>query len=288
MHVLFLVTQWWQEKRGLQPILPLRIFKNVNNLSALGVCAADALVFNSVAYFLPLYFQVVLDRSPSTSGIYMLAIAVPLAIISFGSGYVIDRTGRYIEVLQAGLLLMTIGVGLQISFKVPQETGGIIAILFLVGVGFGPNFGAPLIALQTRIDKADIATGTATFGFVRMVSGAFGVAIGQVVVQLLMIPHLEDFIAVGIAQDVADQLAHGETISLAQNVTSLPTAQKLVVKEGMMSALRGTWVFYTGVSALGLMVSFGIKRDKLQREARCESGVVQSEAQQRIEGPCHV
>jgi hypothetical protein len=42
--------------------------------------------------------------------------------------------------------------------------------------------------------------------------------------------------------------------------------EKLVAKTGLTSALRGTWVFFTVVSALGLLVSFGIKRKKLQRE----------------------
>jgi hypothetical protein len=288
MHVLFPLTQWWQEKKGVQPVFPLRIFKDVSNLSALGVCAADALVFNSVAYFLPLYFQMVLGQSPSASGIFMLAIAVPLATISFASGYLINRTGRYVEVLQGGLFLMTLGVGLLISLKTSQETGKIIAILLIVGIGFGPNFGAPLIALQTRIDKSDIATGTAAFGFVRMIFGAFGVVIGQVVVQLLMTPHFENFVNVGIAQDVAGKLARGEAISLARKIASMPVAQKLVVRGAMMGALKGTWIFYTVVSALGLVGSFGIERAKLQRDAECEAGDMTSSEPRRINAPCHV
>jgi hypothetical protein len=261
--VLFPITQWWNEKCGGSPIMPLRIFRDISNLSALGVCACDALVFNSVAYFLPLYFQLVLASSPSTSGVYMLAVAIPLAIVSFLGGWIIDKTGRYLEVLQAGLLLMTVGVGLFVMFPTSLDLGMIIGFLVIIGIGFGPNFSTPLIALQTRIREADMAVGTSAFGFVRMVSGAIGVVVGQVVFQLLMKPHYEAFRDAGLSIEFADMLAGGEAISQASRIALLSEAQKTVVRGGMNEALRGTWIFFTVVSALGLCVSFGIARKKL-------------------------
>jgi Na+/melibiose symporter-like transporter len=269
LHVIFPITQWWQDRRGRSPVLPLRIFKDLSNLSALSVCACDSLAFNSVAYFLPLYFQIVLGQSPSLSGAYMLAIAVPLASISFASGYLIEKTGRFLEVLQAGLLLMTIGIGLLISLSTSNDTGKIIAFLIIIGLGFGPNFGAPLIALQTRIQESDIATGTAAFGFVRMISGAIGVVLGQVIFQFLITPHFHNFIEAGISHDLARELVRGKAISLTQNIAALPQNQKLAARDGLASALKGIWICYTIVSGLGLLVSFGIKRKKLQHETSC-------------------
>lgn len=262
-YLLFPFTQWSVERRGGSPIMPLRIFKDISNLSALGVCACDALVFNSVAYFLPLYFQIVLAKSPSTAGLYMLAVAIPLALVSFASGFVIEKTGRYLEVLQAGLAVMTIGVGLLIDFNTHTDFGKIIAFLVVIGVGFGPNFHAPMIALQKRIQEADIATGIGAFGFVRMVSGAIGVVVGQVVFQALMRPHLSDFLHVGISRDFAERLAGGNAISEAPTVTRLPSVQRETVREGMTDALRATWITYTVVSAVGLLISFGIHKGKL-------------------------
>jgi hypothetical protein len=279
LHIVFPVTQWWQDKRGRSPILPLRIFNDISNLGALGVCACDALAFNSVAYFLPLYFQLVRGESPSVSGLYMLAVALPLATVSFASGYVIDRTGRFLEVLQAGLLLMTVGVGLLISLQATHNIGKIIVILCVIGLGFGPNFGAPLIALQTRIRETDIATGTAAFGFVRMIFGAIGVVIGQVIFQLLLTPKFGNFVEAGVTQDVAYQLTRGEAISQARTVAALPDHQRLVARAGITRALRGTWIFYTVMSALGLVVSVGIKRKKLQREGRLEPGAGETAAE---------
>ncbi|KAL5115830.1 hypothetical protein ACEQ8H_006325 [Pleosporales sp. CAS-2024a] len=266
LSLAFPATQYWQESQGREPVLPLRIFKDMSNLSALGVCACDALAFNSVAYFLPLYFQVVLGRSPSTSGLIMLAVAIPLAIVSFGSGYMIERSGRFLEVLQAGLLLMTVGVGLLTSLRVSDDVGKNIAILVVLGLGFGPNFGAPLIALQTRVSQSDIAVGTAAFGFVRMIFGAVGVVAGQIVFQLLITPQLDHFVEAGMPLDVANRLARNEAVSLRKTIAGLPQDQRLVARTGLTKALTGTWILYTVVSGSGLLISFGIKRTKLERQ----------------------
>lgn len=196
----------------------------------------------------------------------MLAVAIPLAVCSFVGGWVIERTGRYLEVLQLGLALMTVGVGLFIAFENTLQLVKIIMFLIVIGIGFGPNFNAPLIALQTRIGEVDMAAGTSAFGFVRMVSGAIGVVVGQVVFQSLMRSRLAEFIDAGLARDFAEALTGGEAVSQGQQVALLGDTQRDVVRAGMMNALRGVWIFYTVVSALGLIVSFGIYRGRLSRE----------------------
>jgi MFS family permease len=269
-YIGFPFSQRWVAQHGGSPIMPLCIFKDISNLSALAVCACDTLVFTSVAYFLPLYFQIVLGRSAEITGTYMTAVAIPLALVSFASGHIIEKTGRFLEVLQAGLFVMTLGVGLLISLDTTPNLGTIIGFLIIIGLGFGPNFGAPLIALQTRIQESDMAAGTAAFGFVRTISGAIGLVIGQVVFQLLMAPHFKKIVDSGIAEDIALRLTGGEAISQSVAITGATESQKSVVRHGFVSALRGTWILYTVVGAIGLLVSFGIKRTKLIRESTIE------------------
>jgi hypothetical protein len=66
----------------------------------------------------------------------MLAIAIPLAIISFVSGHVIEKTGRFLEPLQMGLLIMTLGVGLLVSLSTSPDLEIIIVVLIVIGLGF--------------------------------------------------------------------------------------------------------------------------------------------------------
>jgi len=262
-YVFFFLTQW---KLSPAPIMPLRIFSDTSNLSALGVCACDALLFNAIAFFLPLYFQIVLSASPLESGVWMLSLAIPLAIVSLGAGYIMNKTGRYLEVLRIGLALMTVGTGLLISFSPDRNWGKIIGFLVVLGIGFGPNFHAPLIALQTRVRDEDLASGTATFGFVRMVSGAIGVVLGQVVFQGQMRAYFDDFLEIGIRGSLASELAGGDAIAVAEEVAGLPAMQRDFVVGSMTKALRGTWILYTVVGAVGLAVSFGIIKEKLTRD----------------------
>ncbi|KAH0008378.1 DNA repair protein RAD50, partial [Aureobasidium melanogenum] len=59
----------------------------------------------------------------------------------------------------------------------------LIIFQIIAGIGIGPNFQAPLIALQTGVQPRDIATATATFGFVRQIFTSISVVIGQTVYQ---------------------------------------------------------------------------------------------------------
>ena len=65
----------------------------------------------------------------------MLAIAIPLAIISFVSGHVIEKTGRFLEPLQMGLFIMTLGVGLLISLGTSPNLEIIIVVLIVISLG---------------------------------------------------------------------------------------------------------------------------------------------------------
>jgi EmrB/QacA subfamily drug resistance transporter len=265
-YLLFPVTQWYEDTRGGSPIMPLRIFRDRSNLSALAVCAFDALIFNSIAYFVPLYFQIVAAKGPLTTGVLMLALAVPLTIVSFTSGFVIEKTGRFMDWLQSGLVVSMAGIAAMASLTPSSSLAKSIGFLIVMGAGFGPVFHAPLIALQTRITEKDMAVGTATFGFVRMLFGAVGLVIGQVIFQALMSPQLSAILAAGVNPELAHQLAGGEAVSLMSAVAQLDSAQKAVVRSGFMSALRGAFICYAVVAALGVAASLGIKRVTLKRD----------------------
>ena len=257
-----------QFKVSPSPIMPFRIFGQSHLLCTLAVCFLDAFVFNSVAYFMPLYFQVVLGASPLHSGLWMLALAIPLAIISAAAGFLMHKTGHYIELLRGGVFLMTVGLGLCISFPSYISWPRIIAFLFVIGIGFGPNFHAPLIALQTRLQPKDIAAGTATFGFIRMLAGACGVVLGQVIFQGQMQGHLGQLLAGGVPGNEAEQLAKGAAIIVGRsNATDGGGASwEPIARHAKAESFSRMWILYTIASALALLVSFGITRTKLTHE----------------------
>lgn len=80
-----------------------------------------------------------------------------------------------------------------------------------------------------------------------------------------MAAYPKEIVDSGVTKDIASKFTGGEAISYSVIITELTESQAHVVRHEFMSALRGMWIFYTTVGAVGLLVSFGIKRTKLHR-----------------------
>jgi hypothetical protein len=106
---------------------------------------------------LPLYFQAVLGYSPIMSGVLLLAMVLPLSFASMTSGIMIRKKGNYLIPIWFGLFFQTLGFGLFIDLNANPGLAKIIIFQILAGIGTGPNFQAPLIALQTQTPPRDIA-----------------------------------------------------------------------------------------------------------------------------------
>jgi len=269
---LFCVFVYSQFKLSPFPILPFRIFSHRSTLSALAVTFFDAFVFNSVAYFLPIYYQTVLETSPIRSGVLMLPMALPLSAISVSAGWIMERTGRYVELLRGGLLLMTLAIGLLITLPSYLNLAMLVPFLILLGIGFGPNFHAPLLALQAKLQPEDVAAGTATFGFVRMLSGALGIVICQVVYQStvkLMIRN-DPYWEANIPVFNIKPLLTGSTVSAA-DISNMDDHSHQVLQKLLTMAISRVWILLCCVSFLGLVVSMGVERKRLDKEGPDQS-----------------
>jgi EmrB/QacA subfamily drug resistance transporter len=133
------------------PLMPLDLFSKRSNMAALGVCFFHAFVFISGSYFLPLYFQAVLGATPILSGVYLLPTALSLSFLSAFTGVFIKKTGQYLPCIWFGFIFMTLGFGLFIDLGLNSSWAKIIIYQIIAGIGVGPNFQSPLIALQSLV-----------------------------------------------------------------------------------------------------------------------------------------
>lgn len=145
---LFFLNEW---RVAPYPLMPLDLFSKRSNLAALGVCFFHSFVFISGNYFLPLYFQAVLGATPILSGVYLLPTALALSSLSMCTGIFIKKTGQYLPMIYFGMCMMTLGFGLFIDFDVNSSWAKIIVYQIVAGIGVGPNFQSPLIALQSLV-----------------------------------------------------------------------------------------------------------------------------------------
>ena len=102
----FIAAEW----RAVEPILPLKLFRNRNFAisSSVGLIVGLSL-FGSVTY-LPIYLQVVKGETPTASGLQLMPMMLGMLVTSVLSGRIISQWGHYKPFPIAGTAIMTLGL----------------------------------------------------------------------------------------------------------------------------------------------------------------------------------
>lgn len=283
----------WEASLAKYPLMPTHILKHIPNLAALGVCFIQSYVFIASAYYLPLYFQAVLGASPILSGVYLLPTAISLSVASIGTGIYMRKTGQYLAPMYIGFILQTLGYGLFIDLGSMANWAEIIIFQIIGGLGVGPNFQAPMVALQSFISPRDVATATSAFAFTRNVAGAISVVIGQVVFQNQM-NKLQGLLIAAVGPELAEKLGGAAAGANTEFVRNLPSAQRDVVHSVFAQSMKYVWIMYTAFSAVSLIICLfmgkktlsqehketvtGLEAEKEAREERLREGREKSDA----------
>ncbi|KAI1657721.1 MFS general substrate transporter [Daldinia decipiens] len=259
---LFVAVEKWYAK---YPVIPLRLFQFGKNISTFGVCLLHGVVFISGSYYLPLYFQAVLGASSLLSGVYLLPYVLSLSFMSIGSGLFMKKTGKYLPAIIFGMFFMTLGYGLFIDLGAQANWAKIIIFQIIAGIGVGPNFQSPLIALQTTVEPRDIAAVTSTFGFVRQLSTSISVVIGGVVFQNGMEKQYPTLLA-QLGPELAKQLSGGSAGGNVGLVASLPGIQGEIARGAYWNSLREMYIMYAAFAGVGLLISPFISQRQLSTQ----------------------
>ena len=177
---------------------------------------------------------------------------------------------------------MTLGYGLYIALPAGHTWSRIITFQIIAGIGVGPNFQAPLLALQTHVAPRDIATATATFAFFRNFSSAISVVIGGVIFQNGMKSRQPALIA-ATNQQIGHELGGGGAGAAAAVVKALPESGRHAVRAVYVASLRDMWIFYVCIAATGLVVSLFIKKTTLTKTHEVTKTGLAVEEANRIE-----
>ncbi|TGO47499.1 hypothetical protein BOTNAR_0522g00020 [Botryotinia narcissicola] len=160
-----------------RPTTPLRLFSRRTSSLAFLLTFLHGILLYLASYFLPVYFQAVLKDSLQESGIHTLAAAIPMVPFGIFGGFWIAKVGHYRLNQILGFALATIAIG---SFSILDQNSStavwaILQIVFAAGAGIVLT--ATLPAIQAPLPKSDVATATATWGFIHSLGFVCGVAI---------------------------------------------------------------------------------------------------------------
>ncbi|MFF7636458.1 MDR family MFS transporter [Kitasatospora sp. NPDC008050] len=172
---LVLFVAW--QRRAVEPVLPLRIFADGNvRLVCVMVFAAGAVMFGTTLY-LPLFQQSVQGASATNSGLLLLPMMVPIALVSNVAGKVMSRTGRYriFPILGAGFLTLSTGLLATMGTGTPRAVTGLY--LALAGIGLGFLLQITTTIAQNSVEPRDLGVVSAGTQLFRTVGGSLGVAL---------------------------------------------------------------------------------------------------------------
>ncbi|KAK6212799.1 hypothetical protein LQW54_004888 [Pestalotiopsis sp. IQ-011] len=261
---LFLFTE---HRLAKYPLMPLGVFKSISNNAVFILVFSHGMVLIGIEYYMPLYLQSVHQASPIRSGVLLLPLIIVQAAVEIIAGWLIHRTGRYIEFMWAGAVLMTLGTGLYIFFGADTSTA-IVVGLEIVGA-FGPAllFQAPMVAIQNTVSQNDTAAATASLLFLRSIAMSLSVVIGGVVFQNSMDDRHASLVAAGLSESVLEALSGSQA---AANVHITQTiedpAQHHAVLEAFAWSTRNMFIFYTALSATTVVASVFVKHRNLNTE----------------------
>lgn len=268
----------FSEKRlAKYPLIPLSMFKNWSNNATFLVAFAHSMVSIAAEYYLPLYFQSVKQASPLRSGILILPMMVTEAAVDIMVGVVIHQTGRYRDIIWAGVTLMTLGTGLYISFRTDTSVSKIIGFEIIGGIGTALLFQAPTIAIQNTVSQADTSTATATLGLTRNLAASLSIVLGGVVFQNSMAARQSSLAVAGLSDSVLEALSGDQAAANVEIIKSIQdAAQRQVVQDAFAWSLRNMFMMYTCAAAVGMLASAFIKQRHLSTEhTETKTGVQQ-------------
>jgi EmrB/QacA subfamily drug resistance transporter len=193
--VVLLVAFVLVERRAVEPVMPLRLFRNrvFSVSSAVGFVVGFAM-FGAITY-LPQYAQVVKGASPTDSGLQLLPLMAGLLLTSIGSGLLISRWGRYKVFPIFGTAVMTVGMYLLSKLGVGTSTAASTLSMFVLGVGIGAVMQVLVIAVQNVVDYRDLGVATSGATFFRSIGGSFGTAVFGAVFANQLIGNLRHYLA---------------------------------------------------------------------------------------------
>jgi EmrB/QacA subfamily drug resistance transporter len=254
------------ERRAVEPILPLRLFRNPIFSVSNGVGLLVGVAMFGAISFLPLFLQVVGGASATDSGLLLVPLMLGLLGASIVAGQIVTRTGRYRILPITGTAFSVVGMFLLSTMdpSTTRVTSGLY--MAVLGIGLGLTMQVLVLATQNSVRVADLGVATSTVNFFRSVGGSVGVALYGALFNSRLTSELA-----GSAVAVPDPVT-------PQAIAGLPAAEKATVVAGFADAL--TTVFFVGVpiAAAAFLLSLLLKEIPL----RSSSGNARALAERHV------
>ncbi|KAJ8119220.1 hypothetical protein ONZ43_g3789 [Nemania bipapillata] len=242
--VVFILFVGWIIFRGDKGLIPPRIF-TVNRNPAL-ICTAAFFVngpFQTIIYWLPIWFQGVLGTSPTQSGVNFFPTVVADVLAAFIGSALASQIGWWNPFVILGPVTVSIGSGLLTTLYPGISDGHWIGYQILGGIGYSLSSNLSHLAMQASLPQDLVPLGASTLLSIISTSCAIFVSVGQTVFQ----QQLKNNLGSVIPQDTVTKIIDSGVTDLSSLVDAdqLPT----VINKYSLSV---TQVWYIPAAAPGI------------------------------------
>ena len=248
------------ERRAVQPIVPLRMFRNRNfTLTTIAGLLLAVPMFGVITY-MPSYLQMITNLSAMKSGFLLIPANIGMILTTAITGVLASKTGRYKWMPIVSCLVTAVGLLLlsSLALDTPLWAIGIYMLIFGAGIGIGAEI-IVLIA-QNAFSIAEVSTATAANNFFRELGAAFGSA----VVGTLFTSRLLNLMTAKMTLVSGSSAAILQRNSLTPAIAhSLPGAIKSVVVNSYNEALTPVFLYLLPLMLIGAALSMFIEEKPL-------------------------
>jgi EmrB/QacA subfamily drug resistance transporter len=176
LATLLLAAFLWQQRRAIEPIIPLVLF---GDRTVTISCAVLFIVFFqlvALTVLIPLRLQMVAGSDVDSAAFQLVPLSLGVPLGAYTSGRIVSYVGRYKPLLLAGSALAPIAV-LMLAFIDPHATLPSILCMTLAGFSFGLQLPASMVAVQNAVPSRHLGIATAVTAAFRSLGSAIGVAV---------------------------------------------------------------------------------------------------------------
>jgi EmrB/QacA subfamily drug resistance transporter len=159
-----------------EPLIPLAILGG--RVTGAITCAAFFSIgtIMGVTIFTPLYCQLVLGISASSSSVALIAFMGGAVIGSLLTGRLLVRLTRYMRVPIAGLIVALLALGILAAETGALSLATFTVLLGVLGAALGPMYPTSTIVMQNAVKTHQLGIATGALNFFRLLGGAVIVA----------------------------------------------------------------------------------------------------------------
>ena len=260
LGLLLLVAAVAVEMRAVEPVIPLRLFRDrTTSLATFASVMIGIAMFGSTVY-LQQYFQIAHGMSPTHAGLMSVAMVGGLFVSSIGTGRIITRTGRWKRYLVGGMVLVILGLG---HLGTIDEKTGLLQIgvyMAVLGVGLGATMQNLVLAVQNNAAQRDMGAASSVVAFFRSMGGSIGVsALGAVLAH-----HVSDDVTRGLARMGVHPAAGDQDSSSIPNLATLPPPVRAVFEAAFGDATGRIFLYATPCAVIAFLAILFIREVPLR------------------------